>query len=209
MSEFAVSDEKVKRQLMKEREESAQAEFLQEEWQSALELERQGRVKDTLDNLVTAIRYDGRLQSIAFNLHRDGIDAGKGLPWKQIKPGWNDSDFASLKVYLNKGYGVYSPSKTKDAQLAVASERAYHPVKKYLDGPDRFVDVEFLNMRGGKLRTIVAWAKMARGQMVRHIVKNRIDRPEDIKEFDWDGYEYEPSLSSEAKYVFIRRETKL
>ena len=43
------------------------------------------------------------------------------------------SDFASLKVYLNKGYGVYAPTKTKDALLAVASERAYHPVKEYLD----------------------------------------------------------------------------
>ena len=43
MSEFAVNDEKVKRQLMKEREDAAQAEFSQEEWQSALELDRQGR----------------------------------------------------------------------------------------------------------------------------------------------------------------------
>lgn len=134
MGEFAVADERVKLQLAKEREESAKMEFLPEkEWQSALELDRQGKVKDTLDNLVIAIRNDGKLQSIAFNLHRDGIDAGKGLPWKQIKPGWNDSDFASLKVYLNKGYGVYSPAKTKDALLAVASERAYHPVKEYLD----------------------------------------------------------------------------
>lgn len=135
MSDFAVKDEKVKLQLVKEREESAKMEFQPEkEWQSALELDRQGKVKDTLDNLVLAIRNDGKLQSIAFNLHRDGIDAGDGLPWKQIKPGWNDSDFASLKVYLNKGYGVYAPSKTKDALLAVASERAYHPVKEYLDG---------------------------------------------------------------------------
>ena len=68
-------------------------------------------MKDTLDNLVLAIRHDEGLQSIAFNLHRDGIDAGESLPWKQIKPGWNDSDFASLKVYLNKGYGVYAPTK--------------------------------------------------------------------------------------------------
>lgn len=134
MAEFAVADERVKLQLAKEREETAKTEFLPEkEWQSVLELDRQGKVKDTLDNLVLAIRNDGKLQSIAFNLHRDGIDAGKSLPWKQIKPGWNDSDFAALKVYLNKGYGVYSPAKTKDALLAVASERAYHPVKEYLD----------------------------------------------------------------------------
>ena len=134
MSEFAVSDEKVKLTLAEDRAQSARKEFSSEDdWRKGLELDRQGKVKDTLDNLVLAIRHDIGLQSIAFNLHRDGIDTGEGLPWKQIKPGWNDSDFASLKVYLNKGYGVYAPTKTKDALLAVASERAYHPVKEYLD----------------------------------------------------------------------------
>ena len=134
MSEFAVSDEKVKLTLAEDRAQSAKKEFsAEDDWHKGLELDRQGKVKDTLDNLVLAIRHDIGLQSIAFNLHRDGIDTGEGLPWKQIKPGWNDSDFASLKVYLNKGYGVYAPTKTKDALLAVASERAYHPVKEYLD----------------------------------------------------------------------------
>ena len=134
MSEFAVSDEKVKLTLAEDRAQSARKEFSSEDdWRKGLELDRQGKVKDTLDNLVLAIRHDEGLRSIAFNLHRDGIDAGESLPWKQIKPGWNDSDFASLKVYLNKGYGVYAPTKTKDALLAVASERAYHPVKEYLD----------------------------------------------------------------------------
>ena len=134
MSEFAVSDEKVKLTLAEDRAQSAKKEFsAEDDWHKGLELDRQGKVKDTLDNLVLAIRHDIGLQSIAFNLHRDGIDTGEGLPWKQIKPGWNDSDFASLKVYLNKGYGVYAPAKTKDALLAVASERAYHPVKEYLD----------------------------------------------------------------------------
>ncbi len=134
MGEFAVSDEKVKLTLAEDRAQSARKEFsAEDDWHKGLELDRQGKVKDTLDNLVLAIRHDTGLQSIAFNLHRDGIDTGEGLPWKQIKPGWNDSDFASLKVYLNRGYGVYAPSKTKDALLAVASERAYHPVKEYLD----------------------------------------------------------------------------
>jgi len=133
MSNFAVADERVKLQLVKERENTAIDEFSPEEWKTALELDRQGRVKDTLDNLVLAIRNDENLESIAFNLHRDGIDTGESLPWKQIKPGWNDSDFASLKVYLNRRYGIYTPAKTKDALLAVASERAYHPVKQYLD----------------------------------------------------------------------------
>ena len=116
---------------------------------------------------------------------------------------------AGQGLYQFWGDAIYKELyKEQDLILNLASEEYAKTVRKYLEGPDRFVDVEFLTMRNGKLRTIVAWAKMARGQMIRHIVKNRIDRPEDIKEFDWDGYEFEPSLSSESKYVFILRETK-
>jgi putative DNA primase/helicase len=147
MSEFSVRDERVKGEIARQREETAKTEFAApEDWQTALELDRQGKVKDTLDNLVLTIRNDDNLQSIAFNLHRDGIDARKHLPWKQIKPGWNDSDFASLKVYLNKGYGVYAPAKTKDALLAVASERAYHPVREYLESLPEWDGVQRVDM---------------------------------------------------------------
>lgn len=80
---------------------------------------------------------DDELQNIAFNRHRDGIDANGGLPWEQMKPGWNDSDNSSLKVFLSNKYGIYSPGKTKDAVLCVATERAYHPIVEYLDSlPD-------------------------------------------------------------------------
>ena len=133
MSEFAVADEKVKLLLVKEREETAKAEFHHEDWKTSLELDRQGKVKDTLENIVLTIRNDEQLGSISYNLHTNGIDARDGLPWRQIKPGWSDSDFAMLKVYLNQKYGVYSPLKTKDALVAVAAERAYHPVKEYLN----------------------------------------------------------------------------
>ena len=86
-----------------------------------------------MDNIVLIIRNDSELESIAFNKHRDGIDARDGLPWEQMKGGWNDSDNAALKVYLSNKYGIYSPTKTKDAILAVAAERSYHPIKEYLD----------------------------------------------------------------------------
>lgn len=88
MSEFAVSQERVKAELARERGEAAKSEFaMPEEWQTALELDRQGRVKDTLDNLVLTIRNDESLHSIAFNLHRDGIDAGRGLPGNRLSRG--------------------------------------------------------------------------------------------------------------------------
>lgn len=133
MCEFAIKDDEVKAQFAKERMDQATAEFTEDTWQTALELDKQGKIKDTLDNIVLIIRNDPELQSLAFNKHRDGIDARNGLPWNQMKEGWNDSDNAALKVYISNKYGVYSPTKTKDAILAVAAERAYHPIKEYLD----------------------------------------------------------------------------
>ena len=133
MSEFAIKDDLVKAEFAKERQSQAKEEFSDEDWQTSLDLDRKGRIRDTLDNFVLIIRHDEGLQNIAFNCHRDGIDANGGLPWEQIKGGWNDSDNALLKVYLSSNYGVYSPTKTKDAILAVAAERAYHPIKNFLE----------------------------------------------------------------------------
>ena len=133
MCEFVIQDNEVKAQFTKERMEQATIDFTEDNWQTALELDKQGKIKDTLDNIVLIIRNDSELESIAFNKHRDGIDARDGLPWEQMKGGWNDSDNAALKVYLSNKYGIYSPTKTKDAILAVAAERSYHPIKEYLD----------------------------------------------------------------------------
>lgn len=62
---------------------------------------------------------------------------------EQVKPGWNDSDLANAKVYFESVYGIWSPTKFKDALLAVvSSDRVYHPIKKYFsrlkwDGKER------------------------------------------------------------------------
>ena len=137
MSSFAVSDDAVKAELAAERRAAAEKDFSDSNWESTLELDRKGKIKDTLDNIVIILRMDDELQNIAFNKHRDGIDANGGLPWEQMKPGWNDSDNSSLKVFLSNKYGIYSPGKTKDAVLCVATERAYHPIVEYLDSlPD-------------------------------------------------------------------------
>lgn len=134
MTELALSDERVKEQFAAELKTQVSDEFAEDDmWQKQLGYDKSGKVKDTLDNLVLIVQMDKNLECIAFNRHRDGIDAPGDLPWEQVKEGWNDSDNASLKVYLSHAYGIYSPTKTKDAVLAVATSRAYHPIKDYLD----------------------------------------------------------------------------
>lgn len=144
MQDFASQDEKVKETLAKERQQLAVAEFSEDEdWQKKLEIDRQGKVKDTLTNIATIIRCDKNLKNIVYNEFKDTIDVIGILPWKQVKPGWNDSDLANAKVYFEKVYGIWSPTKFKDALLAVVSaDRLYHPIKEYFrtlswDGVER------------------------------------------------------------------------
>jgi len=64
----------------------------------------------------------------------------------------------------------------------------------------------FREYRDGEYRFIQFFAKKARGSMARFLIDNRIDRAEDLKSFDRDGYRFEPKLSAEREWVFTRRQ---
>ena len=147
MQELAAADDMVKRQLAEERQAQASSEFtaIEGDWQTLLEITNGGTVKDTLSNLVIIMRHDPNLKGIAYNQHRNGIDVRGELPWKQVKAGWNDSDAAGAKVYFANTYGLWSPGKFKDALLAVAAERAYHPIREYFNGLPEWDGVERLD----------------------------------------------------------------
>lgn len=44
---------------------------------------------------------------------------------------------------------------------------------------------------GGKLKTIVIYAKMCRGAMTRWIIQNRISNPDDLAEFEYENFKWE------------------
>ncbi len=136
MIDLAVRDEQVKVQLAGERLAQAQTDFADEDnWQSRLELDKSGAVKDTLTNISIILRFDPQLQPIVFNQFKNMLDVIGELPWPQVKPGWSDTDLACAKLYFERVYGIWSPTKFKDALLGVVSaERLYHPVKEYLSG---------------------------------------------------------------------------
>ena len=172
MQEYAAGDEATKRQLAEERQKQVEDEFTpidpdeptekpatDPDWASNLEYDKQGKVKDTLANLAAILRNDPRLTDISYNIHRSGIDIRKDsqgkttIPWLQVKPGWNESDLGALQIYLERIYGLYTPTKLKSILLAVAAERAYHPIRDYFaalpawDGIPR-VDTLFIDYLG-------------------------------------------------------------
>lgn len=135
MSEFAIKDELVKSVFAEERKAQAEQEFADEDWENALELEKNGRVKDTLDNIVLILDKDPKLAVIGYNELKSTIDFLARPAWQPIKyPTWTDNDTSQLRVYLSETYGIYSPNKTTDALNMVAAKRKHHPIRDYLNG---------------------------------------------------------------------------
>lgn len=66
------------------------------------------------------------------------------------------------------------------------------------------VTPSFKEDRNGELKMIGFFAKQARGAMARYIVKNRVKTVEGLKDFDLDGYTFQPSLSDEKTLSFTR-----
>lgn len=69
----------------------------------------------------------------------------------------------------------------------------------------RLVTPIFKEEKDGVAKVIGFSAKRARGMMARFIVKNRLSKPEDLRDFCDAGYRFQPKLSSKEAPVFVRR----
>lgn len=67
----------------------------------------------------------------------------------------------------------------------------------------------FKDYKGGTHKVITIYAKHARGLMSRFIIQNGIDSPEELKEFDEEGYSYNEYMSNDLELVFTRRNSTL
>tara|TARA_B100000029_G_scaffold26777_1_gene26339 strand:+ start:933 stop:1718 length:786 start_codon:yes stop_codon:yes gene_type:complete len=66
------------------------------------------------------------------------------------------------------------------------------------------IAAKFLNLKDGKARSLMYYAKHARGSMARWIMENRVDRAEGLKDFDSDGYSLDAKASTDSELVFSR-----
>ena len=66
------------------------------------------------------------------------------------------------------------------------------------------VTPHFREAKDGESRIISFFAKKARGGMTRFAIDERIERAEDLKAFDRDGYRFDKAASSDTDWIFIR-----
>ena len=65
---------------------------------------------------------------------------------------------------------------------------------------------QFKDWSSGKYRVISFFAKKARGEMAAWIIRNRLKRPDQLHDFDVDGYRFDAGESTADRPVFKRRQ---
>ena len=70
----------------------------------------------------------------------------------------------------------------------------------------RIVTPVFEEWKSGQYKIISFFAKKARGMMVRYAVKQQIDDVEALKEFDAEGYAFDPRASKGDTWMFRRKQ---
>ena len=95
-----------------------------------------------------------------------------------------------------------------DLVINLASKEYTKTIRPFLKKTDKFITIDFKEVRDGKLKSVVAYMKQARGQMLREIITRKIEDIDEIKKLDINGYTYDPYNSTEKCLTFVRNGEK-
>lgn len=121
------------------------------------------------------------------------------------------------KLENKKGKNLYefwgdkiSKQLNKDLEEAGTSTLLNLASNEYFKAVDKkklkadIIDVDFREMRNGKLTFVSFNAKKARGLMARYVIDHRIKKSDDLLGFDADGYTYSEEGSTNGKLLFVK-----
>ena len=109
---------------------------------------------------------------------------------------WEDR----VTEHLNKAL-----SEQGDDILINLASNEYSKVVNIKKIKGRIIAPVFKEERDESFTLISFFAKKARGQLARYIIKNKLRSVDEIKDFDIDGYGLNPGLSTENQPVFTRK----
>ncbi len=108
---------------------------------------------------------------------------------------WKDKITASVNYQLQRSQSKLLINLTSTEYFKVIK-------KKSITG--KIITPVFLDQKYGKYKIISTFAKKARGLMARFIIINRLDRVDQLKTFNLEGYQFDPERSQNDKWVFKR-----
>ncbi len=115
--------------------------------------------------------------------------------FKDLYSFWGDQITKSLKKELSIHEHPY---------IVNLASNEYSKSTKLENFKSKVITPLFKEYRNNQYKTIVVYAKKARGMMARFIIENKLQAPEDLKHFDMSGYGYSEELSTENEWIFTR-----
>ncbi len=94
--------------------------------------------------------------------------------------------------------------KQKSKVFVNLASNEYYKAVKTINTNFPVITPVFKDFKNGKYKVLFLYAKYARGLMTRFIIRNKIDKPENLKLFDSEGYAFDSNLSTETEWVFTR-----
>lgn len=93
--------------------------------------------------------------------------------------------------------------KENEVLVNVASKE-YFKVLDFKQLKAQIITCHFKDNKNGVYKAIMTFAKQARGKMARFVIQNNLQKADDLKAFDEDGYIFNNQLSTESDYMFTR-----
>lgn len=88
--------------------------------------------------------------------------------------------------------------------INLASKEYSQCIKAYTTPQDTFITCVFAELSGTKVVQKGVYAKMVRGEMVRFMAQIHAETPEQLKAFNWSGYQFCEERSDDTQYVFLK-----
>ena len=86
----------------------------------------------------------------------------------------------------------------------LASKEYSKAVERYLQPDDTYITCVFGELEGERVVQKGVYVKMARGEMVRYLAGIQAETPDQIRDFSWSGYAFDPQRSTDSTFVFVR-----
>ncbi|NAS11780.1 peroxide stress protein YaaA [Poritiphilus flavus] len=112
---------------------------------------------------------------------------------KNLYEFWRDKITASLNEELEEGE-IFLNLASAEYFKAVDPKKLKVPV----------ITAVFKDFKNGQYKSIMTYAKLARGFMTRYVLDTGANTLEELKGFNYEGYGYSEEFSSEQELVFIR-----
>ena len=96
--------------------------------------------------------------------------------------------------------------KDKFSTLINLASKEYFTSLRLSSLQHRTITPVFKDWKNGQYKHINFYAKKARGLMSRYAIDNQIEAPEQLKEFDYEGYQFDDLLSAENDWIFTRKQ---